>query len=73
MTLLESLLTGLDEATVARATGELARVEILRREPPLGFVHPLVLEAVYREQSPGERQLAHARAAALLQARGASQ
>jgi DNA-binding CsgD family transcriptional regulator len=65
-------LTGLDEATVARATGELARVEILRREPPLGFVHSLVLEAVYREQSPGERQLAHARAAELLQARGAS-
>jgi DNA-binding CsgD family transcriptional regulator len=65
-------LTGLDEPTVARATGELARVEILRREPPLGFVHPLVLEAVYREQSPGERQLAHARAAELLRARGAS-
>jgi DNA-binding CsgD family transcriptional regulator len=65
-------LTGLDDATVARATGELARVEILRREPPLGFVHPLVLEVVYREQSPGERQLAHARAAALLRARGAS-
>jgi DNA-binding NarL/FixJ family response regulator len=65
-------LTGLDEATVALATGELARVEVLRREPPLGFVHPLVLEAVYREQSPGERQLAHARAAALLRARGAS-
>jgi DNA-binding CsgD family transcriptional regulator len=65
-------LTGLDEAVVARATGELARVEILRREPPLGFVHPLILDAVYREQSPGERQLAHARAADLLQARGAS-
>jgi DNA-binding CsgD family transcriptional regulator len=65
-------LTGLEQATVARATGELARVEILRREPPLGFVHPLVLEVVYREQSPGERQLAHARAAALLRARGAS-
>ncbi|HXF32042.1 MAG TPA: AAA family ATPase [Solirubrobacterales bacterium] len=65
-------LTGLDESTVARSTGELARVEILRREPPLGFVHPLILEAVYREQSPGERQVAHAQAAALLRARGAS-
>jgi DNA-binding CsgD family transcriptional regulator len=65
-------LTGLDETTIARATGELARVEILRREAPLGFVHPLVLEVVYREQSAGERQLAHARAAALLRARGAS-
>ncbi|MGH2937085.1 MAG: hypothetical protein ACRDPE_03075, partial [Solirubrobacterales bacterium] len=65
-------LTGLDEATVARATGELARVEILRREPPLGFAHPLVREVVYREQTAGERQLAHARAAALLRSRGAS-
>ncbi|MBS1892550.1 MAG: AAA family ATPase, partial [Actinobacteria bacterium] len=65
-------LTGLDEATVARATGELARVEILGREAPLGFAHPLVREVVYREQPPGERQLAHARAAALLRARGAS-
>lgn len=65
-------LTGLDAATVARATGELARVEILGREAPLGFSHPLVREVVYREQSPGERQLAHARAAALLRARGAS-
>jgi DNA-binding NarL/FixJ family response regulator len=65
-------LTGLAEADVARATSELARVEVLRREPPLGFVHPLVLEAVYREQSPAERQLAHARAAALLRERGAS-
>jgi DNA-binding CsgD family transcriptional regulator len=65
-------LTGLDEGTVARATGELARVEILRREAPLGFAHPLVLEVVYREQSAGERQLAHARAAALLRSRGAS-
>lgn len=64
-------LTGLEEGAVARATGELARVEVLRREPPLGFVHPLVLEAVYREQSPAERQLAHARAAALLRERGA--
>src|SRR6201999_2497743 len=64
-------LTGLDEVAVARATGALARVEILRREPPLGFVHPLVREAVYREQSPGERQLAHARAAAPLGARRA--
>jgi DNA-binding CsgD family transcriptional regulator len=65
-------LTGLEDSDVARATGELARVEILRRDPPLGFVHPLVLEAVYREQSAGERQLAHARAAELLRARGAS-
>ena len=32
-------------------------------EPPLGFVHPLVRDAVYHELSPGERELQHARAA----------
>lgn len=64
-------LTGLDEAAVAAATGLLTRAEILRPEPPIGFVHPLVLDAVYRELSPGERELAHARAAAMLRGRGA--
>ncbi len=64
-------LTGLDEAAVAAATGALARAEILRPEPPLGFVHPLVLDAVYRELSPGERELAHGRAAVMLRQRSA--
>ena len=45
------------------ATGALARAEILRPEPPLGFVHPLVRDAVYHELPPGERELQHARAA----------
>ena len=40
----------------------LVRAEILRPEPPLGFVHPLVRDAVYRELPPGERELQHARA-----------
>ena len=31
---------------------------ILRPESPLGFVHPLVRDAVYRELPPGERELA---------------
>jgi DNA-binding CsgD family transcriptional regulator len=59
-------LTGLDEADVAAATAALARAEILRPEPPLGFVHPLVRDAVYHELPPGERELCHARAAHLL-------
>src|SRR4051812_40151854 len=59
-----------EEATAAFA--DLARVEILRPDPPLRFVHPLVRAAVYEELPPGERELRHARAAALLHEGGAS-
>jgi DNA-binding NarL/FixJ family response regulator len=59
-------MTGMDEDDAARATEALARAEVLRPEPPLGFVHPLVREAVYRDISPGERELQHERAAQLL-------
>ena len=40
-------------------------------EPPLGFVHPLVRDAVYHELPPGERELLHARAAEVLRDAGA--
>jgi DNA-binding CsgD family transcriptional regulator len=59
-------LSGLDEQSAAEATGALARAEILRPDPPLGFVHPLVRDAVYLELSPGDRELQHARAAELM-------
>ena len=62
---------GLDEATAARATGELATAEILRHGSPLGFVHPLVRDAVYRELPPGERELQHAQVARMLHELGA--
>jgi DNA-binding NarL/FixJ family response regulator len=65
-------LAGVDERCVADATGQLARSEILRPEPPIGFVHPLVRDAVYHELPPGERDLQHGMAAALLQKSGAS-
>ena len=65
-------LAGVDERLVAEASGQLARSEILRPEPPLGFVHPLVRDAVYHELPPGERELQHGMAAALLQQSGAS-
>ncbi|HYC81369.1 MAG TPA: AAA family ATPase [Solirubrobacterales bacterium] len=65
-------LAGVDDAAVARATGELMRVEILRREPPLGFVHPLVRDAVYEDLPPPQRELEHARAARLLGEAGAA-
>ena len=64
-------LAGLDEQAAARATGELVRAEILRPEPPLGFVHPLVGAAVHFDIAPGERELHHARAAQLLADAGA--
>jgi len=64
-------LAAVDEEAVARAAGALARAEILRPEPPLGFVHALVRDAVYREMPHGERALWHARAVAGLRALGA--
>ena len=59
-------LAGLDGEAVAAAGRELVRAEILRPDPPLGFVHPLVQAAVYRDLAPGERELNHERAARLL-------
>jgi DNA-binding CsgD family transcriptional regulator len=59
-------LVGLDTSPVAAAIRELVRAEILRSEPPLGFVHPLVQAAVYRDLAPGERELHHERAATVL-------
>lgn len=64
-------LARVEEVQVAEATRELARAEILRPQPPLGFVHPLVREAVYQDLSVGERELEHARAATLLREVGA--
>jgi DNA-binding CsgD family transcriptional regulator len=57
---------GLDRDALAAAARELVRAEIVLPEPPLGFVHPLVQAAVYRDLAPGERELNHDRAARLL-------
>jgi DNA-binding CsgD family transcriptional regulator len=64
-------LSELEERQVADATGELTTAEILRPTLPLGFVHPLVRDAVYHDLAPGERELQHARAAELLRAANA--
>jgi DNA-binding CsgD family transcriptional regulator len=64
-------LAELDEERAGEATRDLARAEILRPEPPLGFVHPLIREAVLRDLGPGERELGHARAARMLAEREA--
>jgi DNA-binding NarL/FixJ family response regulator len=64
-------LAELGEPAVAAAARALVRAEILRPEPPLAFVHPLVRDAVYHELPPGGRELQHERAAQALRASGA--
>src|SRR6185369_2481848 len=64
-------LAGLDDAAAAHAVDALTRAEIVLPEPPLGFVHPLVAAAVYRDVPPGERALRHGQAARLLTDAGA--
>ena len=64
-------LADLPEQRVADASGALARAEILGPGSPLGFVHPLVREAIYHELSAGQRELMHARAATVLRDAGA--
>jgi DNA-binding SARP family transcriptional activator/DNA-binding CsgD family transcriptional regulator len=65
-------MTGLSEEVTAGAIAGLARSEVLRPDHPLGFVHPLVESAVYDDLPLGEREMAHARAAHVLAAAGAS-
>jgi DNA-binding CsgD family transcriptional regulator len=59
-------LAQLDALPFAAATRDLVHAEILRPDPPLGFVHELVRAAVYHDLAPGERELYHERAAKLL-------
>ncbi len=61
----------IDEAQAAEAAGVLAAAEILRPEEPLGFVHPLVRDAVYGELPAARRGLEHGRAARVLAEAGA--
>ncbi|MGZ4306406.1 MAG: helix-turn-helix transcriptional regulator [Solirubrobacteraceae bacterium] len=65
-------LANLDERSVAEATRALIAAEILRPEPPLGFVHALVRDAVYHELAASERELEHERAAKALADLGAA-
>jgi DNA-binding CsgD family transcriptional regulator len=64
-------LADLDDAAATDAAGSLVRVDVLRPQPPLGFVHPLFRRAVYESLTPLERVGAHERAARLLLASGA--
>ncbi|HEY1369769.1 MAG TPA: AAA family ATPase [Gaiellaceae bacterium] len=59
-------LAELDERRLVAASRDLTRAEILRPDLPLGFVHPLVRDAVYDDLAAGERELMHARAVDVL-------
>lgn len=67
-----AVLAGLDEESAAAALAHLTRAEIVRHEQPLGFVHPLVRDAVYRDLPTGERDLYHQQAATALEAASAA-
>jgi DNA-binding CsgD family transcriptional regulator/tetratricopeptide (TPR) repeat protein len=66
-----AVLANVDDATASAAAAALSRVGVLRPQPPLGFVHPLLRRAVYETLTPLERAGAHARAAQLLADGGA--
>jgi DNA-binding CsgD family transcriptional regulator/tetratricopeptide (TPR) repeat protein len=61
-----AVLAQLDERSVAQAMADLARVDVVRPQLPLGFVHPLVRAAVDETLPPLERDAGHALAAKLL-------
>jgi predicted ATPase len=59
-------LADLDEQAASGAAEALARVDVLRPQPPFGFVHPLIRAAVYETLAPVDREMGHGRAARLL-------
>ncbi|HEV8250431.1 MAG TPA: AAA family ATPase [Gaiellaceae bacterium] len=66
-----AILAELDEEAASDAAVALARADILRAQPSLAFVHPLVRQAVYDATTTIERDTGHARAARLLIESGA--
>jgi DNA-binding CsgD family transcriptional regulator len=59
-------LAGLELDAAGHAATTLIRADLLRPEPRIEFVHPVVRTAVYESIPPGERVAAHRRAAAIL-------
>ena len=57
---------GLDQRSASQAMADLARVDVVRPQLPLAFVHPLVRAAVDDTLTPLEREAGHAVAARLL-------
>jgi DNA-binding CsgD family transcriptional regulator len=63
----------LTDEDVAAAADQLVALEILRPAERLEFAHPIVLEAVRADIGPRGRSTAHARAARVLEACGATE
>jgi DNA-binding CsgD family transcriptional regulator len=66
-----AVLAKLDQRATSQAMADLARVDVVRPQLPLGFVHPLVGAAVDDLLSPLQREAGHALAAKLLMESGA--
>ena len=64
-------LAGLDLPAAARLADRLRAADVLAPSSVLEFAHPIVRTAVYESIPPGERALAHAEAARLLERDGA--
>jgi DNA-binding CsgD family transcriptional regulator len=64
-------LAGLPVERASEAADRLLTADLIRRERPLAFPHPVVRAAVYEDIAPGARCSAHARAARMLAAEGA--
>jgi DNA-binding CsgD family transcriptional regulator len=64
-------LAGLDLPAAARLADRLRAADVLAPGSVLEFTHPIVRTAVYESIPPGERALAHAEAARLLERDGA--
>ena len=64
-------LAGLDEQAASEAVEALVRVDVLRSQQPLAFVHPLIRAAVYESLTALDRGRRHERAADLLARAGA--
>jgi DNA-binding CsgD family transcriptional regulator len=64
-------LAGVELAFAARFTDALREAGVLAAGALVEFEHPIVRTAIYESIPPGERAMAHARAAAMLEADGA--
>ncbi|HEY2690094.1 MAG TPA: AAA family ATPase [Streptosporangiaceae bacterium] len=68
---LAAALAGQDLAQAARLADRLRAADVLAAGSTLEFAHPIVRAAIYESIPPGERALAHAEAALLLERDGA--
>ena len=69
---LAAILAGLELGEAARLADSLRAADVLAPGPVLEFAHPIVRTAIYESIPPGERALAHASTARLLDREGAA-